>query len=902
MASENLINAVNEYDKYAMQNGIDEKVIDAYVEACNVAIINEKDIEWGLALTKRVKGYIENFVFNLTGGSMWDLEKYCFAHGTEYEILKKYYKVLLLEAQNFIFDSYLRYLEKKREPKDRFYMPKRKQFMKIGLIDAFQKMIDDELDILTISMPPGVGKLLSDDTPVLTANGWKKHGNLVVGDMVYSIDGKLKRVQHVFPKDYADCLVTFSNGEQIKCHHNHEWYVYDRSKKAERIIETHELFRQKIEEGVPNSRGHRYFYALPLKEPFKGQNKKLPVDPYVLGAWLGDGTEKAPAFTICNTDTVIVDEIKKHYELARVYEQKGCKKYSFYGLRADLRNLNMCHSRKKLGKRIPDMYLNASLQQRLELLAGLIDTDGYINDRKYTYSTSNEELKDNVIELVSTFGWRCCVIRYDNPGTYGCNGPNYKIQFLPTIDVPCRVARKQMFEHGKQKKISIVKVEKIKPEQGNCIQVEGGIYCVGKTMLPTHNSTIEKFFNSAIIGWYPKSFNLFFSHSGDITRMYYDGVYDIVTNEDEYTWQEIFPRCRVTSTNAKMEQFNINGYKPFPSLQCTSVGSKNAGKVRANKFLLCDDLIGGIEEALNINTLNKLWNIYTTDARQRKIDGCKEIHVATLWSNHDIISRLRENYGDNPRFLSIAIPDIDEETGESNFDYEFDGFSKEFFEDQAKLMDDITYNCLYKSIAMEREGLLFPEPTLRRYTELPEGVPEEITGQCDHKGTGTDFMFMPALYKYGEDYYVVDCVCNKESDYEIQYESIANLIVFNKMQNAEFESNMGGDRVSQEVNKRVIAKGWICNIIDTPTESNKEARIFQCANWVKQHIVFKDKSLYSPKSDYATMMSQMFSYTVAGKNPNDDIPDCFSNFALRVTGTKRIATVQATFNPFRGNR
>lgn len=148
----------------------------------------------------------------------------------------------------------------------------------------------------------------------------------------------------------------------------------------------------------------------------------------------------------------------------------------------------------------------------------------------------------------------------------------------------------------------------------------------------TGKSTVEKFLHSAICGWYPNEYNLFYSHSGDITRMYYDGMYDILTNNMEYTWGEIFPDCRVTNTNAKLEQININKYKPFPNVQCTSVGAKNAGKVRASKFLLCDDLIGSIEEALNINQLDKLWNVYSVDARQRKVDGCKEIHIATRWS------------------------------------------------------------------------------------------------------------------------------------------------------------------------------------------------------------------------------------------------------------------------------
>lgn len=132
-----------------------------------------------------------------------------------------------------------------------------------------------------------------------------------------------------------------------------------------------------------------------------------------------------------------------------------------------------------------------------------------------------------------------------------------------------------------------------------------------------------------------------------------------------------------------MEQFNIGKYKPFPSVQCTSVGSKNAGKVRASKFLFVDDMIGGIEEAMNPIILDKLWDKYAVDARQRKTqdtDGknCKEIHIATRWSVNDVIGRIQNMYEGNPRVKVIAVPDIDPKTGLSNFDYEFSGFTVAF--------------------------------------------------------------------------------------------------------------------------------------------------------------------------------------------------------------------------------
>ena len=575
MASNYLMQAVQEYENFIKVHGIDEFVIDAYLEACKVAINGEKDIEYGLQLTKRSKGIIERFCMDKTGGTIWDLEKYAFDNKTRYDLIDKYYEPVLLEAQNKVVDSYFQYIEKKREPKDRFYMPRRKQFLKIGLVDGLQGMIDDKYNILCISLIPGAGK-----------------------------------------------------------------------------------------------------------------------------------------------------------------------------------------------------------------------------------------------------------------------------------------------------------------------------------------TTIEKFFATAVIGWYPKDFNLFYSHSGDITRMFYDGTLDIVTNADDYAWSEVFPNLSVTRTDAKMEQFNVSKYKPFPSMQCTSVGSKNAGKVRASKFLLVDDMIGGIEEALNPTILDKLWDKYAVDARQRKTQDsegkpCKEIHIATRWSVHDVIGRIQNMYAGNPRVKVISVPDVDPVTGESNFNYEFGGFTKVFFADQQLLMDEISYKCLYKQEPIEREGLLFPDDKIRRYLNLPHGEPEIITAQCDTKGKGTDYFVLPVLQKYGEDYYCVDCVCDNTADYEAQYRNAAGVLVNNKVQECEFERNAGGDRVAMEVNKRVESVGWICNITDTPTETNKEARIFQCSNWILQHVIFKDPSLYKPNEPYGVMMSLLKQYSVSGKKQLDDVPDVFSNFALRMAKGNNVAKVEAAINPFR---
>lgn len=413
----------------------------------------------------------------------------------------------------------------------------------------------------------------------------------------------------------------------------------------------------------------------------------------------------------------------------------------------------------------------------------------------------------------------------------------------------------------------------------------------------TAKTTLGEFFLSWVIGRHPEDYNLFSSHSGDITRMFYDATLNITTSS-EYLWADVFPTLKLESQNAKMETLNFGKFKPFKSLQCRSIDSKNAGVVRCNRYLYCDDLIGGIEEALSKVRLDKLWTKYSVDLRQRKKDGCKEIHVATRWSVHDVIGRLQRLHKGNKKAKFIAIPDIDPKTGQSNFDYDYGvGFTVEYFNDMAETMDEISYKCLFKNEPIEREGLLYHEDELRRFLSLPNTEPDAIIGICDTKNKGTDYLFLPAAFVYGNDYYINDCICDDNSDYGVQYERCSNLIVLNKMQQCQFESNNGGDRVALEVNNMVEKKGGRCNITTKYTTANKETKIIVNADWVKKHCLFKDKSMYSPKEDYGLMMGFLLGYSVAGKNPTDDVPDGLSQLAEYATGGI-IAKVEAMERPF----
>ena len=378
------------------------------------------------------------------------------------------------------------------------------------------------------------------------------------------------------------------------------------------------------------------------------------------------------------------------------------------------------------------------------------------------------------------------------------------------------------------------------------------------------------------------------SHSNSFLRGVYDECLRIMSKEGEYLWRDVFPDIQVERTNAADLAIDIGAPKRFATLQFTSVGSGNAGKVRAEQLLYCDDLVSGIEQALSKERLDKLWEQYSTDLRQRKIGNCKELHIATRWSVHDVIGRLELKYADSDRARFIIMPALDE-NDESNFDYNnAAGFTTEFYHDMRDTMDDASWRALYMNQPIEREGLLYAEDELRRYFELPDGTPDGIISICDTKDKGNDYAFMPVAYIYGNDYYIADCVCDNGLP-DIVEPRIVNCLMHNRVQMSRFEHNNAGGRVAKDIQAEVKSRGGITKITTKFTTSNKETKIIMHSPWVKEHCLFKDKSMYKKKEDYGRMMEMLCSYTVAGKNKHDDVPDGFamlSEFAQSLVGNR----------------
>lgn len=363
-------------------------------------------------------------------------------------------------------------------------------------------VLSGDYDKITVVTPSSYGKLIADDEPVLTRKGWKRHGDLVVGDEVIAPNGDFVKVIYVHPKGVANRIVRFADGSAIKCHENHEWVVDARDKKPPHAMSVAEMEKRHVTYQSGKEKG-RSKYTLIKREPIKGEHKDLAVPPYVMGVWLGDGSTTKPQICACKDDIAVLDECRKYYPNGGewVHKDTGVITRHFIGLGQALRTYDMCFledSTKR--KHIPQEYLTASLEQRLELLAGLIDTDGYVQHHqgggehaRCVFTTADVELKDSFEELISTFGWRVCTTVIppcvSSSGIVG-KKDTYVVSFSPNIVIPCVLPRKRIKETelAKQRRIGITAIEPIEPVQGNCITVEGGLYCVGKRMLPTHNS------------------------------------------------------------------------------------------------------------------------------------------------------------------------------------------------------------------------------------------------------------------------------------------------------------------------------------------------------------------------------------------------------------------------------
>lgn len=422
---------------------------------------------------------------------------------------------------------------------------------------------------------------------------------------------------------------------------------------------------------------------------------------------------------------------------------------------------------------------------------------------------------------------------------------------------------------------------------------DGALDLLGVSLPPgVGKTTLSLFYITWLAGRNPEKPILSGSHSNAFLRGAYDECLRVMQPDGDYLWKDVFPLVRIVKTNAQDMMIDLGDDpkrgKRFATLEFSSVGSGNAGKVRAENLLYCDDLVDGLESALSKERMDKLWALYTTDLRQRKIGDARELHVATRWSIHDVLGRLEVAYDGNSKAKFIVVPALNE-ADESNFDYgSHAGFTTAFYHEQREIMDDASWRALYMNQPIEREGQLYSEDELRRYFELPSREPDAVLSICDTKDKGTDYAFMPVAFQYGQDFYIEFMLCDNSTPEIVEARLVTELVRF-QVQMSRFESNSAGGRVAEKVQKEVKERGGVTHITTKYTTSNKETKIIVNSPWVKEHCLFKDGSIIKGDKEYRKALNFLCSYTMAGRNKNDDVPDgmaMLAEFVQSLEGSK----------------
>lgn len=645
---------------------------------------------------------------------------------------------LLFDAQ-IDFDAYLQYLEIDRKSYERFYLPRRSVMKQ--LVDEMQNLADGKLDELFISMPPRVGKALANDTPILTTNGWGKHGDLKVGDTIFSPDGKTTKVLAVHPKCKITHKVKFTDGSEFLCHFRHEWKVYDRRRRKVRILETNEMIGN-LDNGrnYGHKRGHRYNFQL----------------------------------------------LKK----------------SVLGLDDETKNLR---SPLKFGK------------QR----------------------------------------W---------------------IAIKEIVEIP----------------------ENEQPE-GNCITVENdGMYLVGHQLIPTHNTTLLMLFVTWIAGRDSERSNLYSAYSDSITTAFYNGCLEIMTDSITYKWSEIFPAAKIVSTSARDETLNVDRKKRYPSLTCRSLYGTLNGACDCNGMLISDDLIGGIEEAMNKDRLISAWSKVDNNLIPRAKENAKMLWCGTRWSIVDPAGvrmdlLLNDERYKGRKYKIINLPALDEEE-HSNFHYLYGvGFSDEYYYMRRASFernnDMASWMAQYMGEPVERSGALFEPEDMRFYNgNLPEGNPVRIFMAVDAAYGGGDFTSAPILYQYENgDIYVHDVVFN-DGDKRITQPLIIKKIKQHGIQAARFEANKSTSGYKDDIEARLKQDGYKMNIETrpAPTHTAKDMRIKDRAPEIRDFFFLEDGKRHK---EYSAFMTNLYSYKLIGKNKHDDAPDSLAQAVDMIVNPNKVVSI-----------
>ena len=390
------------------------------------------------------------------------------------------------------------------------------------------------------------------------------------------------------------------------------------------------------------------------------------------------------------------------------------------------------------------------------------------------------------------------------------------------------------------------------------------------------------FFLLWVMGRDSERSNLYCSYSDTITAGFYNGSIEILNDPQTYHFGEIFPTADLKGTNAKEEYFDLDRKKHYHSLTCRSLYGTLNGACDASGYIVADDLISGIEEALNKDRLKSAWDKVNNNLLTRGKEKTKIIFIGTRWSLADPIGVYREMLANDAKFKYlrtqiIDIPALDEKE-KSNFDYDYGvGFSTERYQavrsSFERTNDLASWDAQYMQKPVERTGSLFEPDAMRYYSgQLPEAEPDRIIMVVDPAYGAGDYVAAPVVYQYGSDCYVVDVVFSPENK-KVTIPLICDMAIRHNVSAMQIEATKATKEFPNDVQQFLSDNGKRINLTTkaASTQSTKQDRVFAQSPVIIDNFIFLSSGCRS--REYQKFMEQVFAFKIIGKNVHDDAPD-----------------------------
>jgi predicted phage terminase large subunit-like protein len=406
----------------------------------------------------------------------------------------------------------------------------------------------------------------------------------------------------------------------------------------------------------------------------------------------------------------------------------------------------------------------------------------------------------------------------------------------------------------------------------------------------TGKSTLIMFFMLWVMLRDSERPNLYCSYTESVVEIFYNGLLEVLNDPYTYDWKTVFPQSSIASTNAKDKLINLDRRKRYSSITCRSLWGALNGSCDVSKggYVVGDDLISGIEEALSKDRLDHAYFQVTNNLLARDATGtAKKLWIGTRWAQSDPIGRrieLLENDGkfNGYRWKIVCVPALNSQD-ESNFDYDYGiGITTEAYHKVRagfeRNNDMASWFAQYMGTPVDRVGAVFEPDDLRYYNgELPGADPDRIFMAVDPAWGGGDYVAAPVCYQYGDDFYVHDVVYNN-GDKTVTWPLIVSAIENNGVQAVGVEATKATSSYTEGINERLKQKGIHINVqnsVKNWTGTGKDQRILDKAPDIRQHMVFRDSGCRS--REYERFMQNLYSFKFlqgqAARKQSDDAPD-----------------------------